>query len=79
MKTTLKNVFLFLTNFYKIHILLLGMSQKITIYLKGIDEPLTAIDAFVDGELRLIEIKKQNGAKRKIPFESILYFDVEQS
>ena len=53
------------------------MPKKITIYLKGIEKPLEAYDAFVDGELRLIEIKTENGAKRKIPFESILYFDIK--
>jgi len=53
------------------------MSKKITIYLKGIEKPLEAYDAFVDGDMRLIEIKTPTGAKRKIPFESILYFDIE--
>ncbi len=53
------------------------MPQKIAIHLKGKKEPIIAQDAFVDGELRLIEINLENGIKRKIPFESILYFDVK--
>lgn len=53
------------------------MSKKIVIWLKGIKNPLEAADAFVDGEMRIVEIRLDDGSKRKIPFESILYFDVK--
>lgn len=54
------------------------MSQpKITIKFKNSDEVLTAEKAFVDTEGRLVEIPLGNGLTRKIPFESILYFDMK--
>jgi len=54
------------------------MEERITIWLHGEKKPLTAQFAFVDGEARMVEINLENGYTRKIPFESIKYFDVKK-